>query len=413
MMRTTLGLALALACAVPALGAEALELKRGVGVHEWLNWAPLDDSGQQYRKPLYQTVDQWRSRYRDLSDWPEGDELARIRDMGFDFIRLTVDPGPLLDKDGADRAEGLAVLEQSVRMATAQGLKVVFDYHLVPQVEAYGQAAMEGPVDAPQLETYRGLLTDTARMLAAVGADKVAFEPMNEPQYYPCDGWAGEDWNKVMASFVASIRAVSTDLTIVATGACGGGPDGLLNLDPSGFDDGAILYSFHSYEPHSFSHQGVGDKAYLAGLPWPNAERTRAEVEAATDELMAAQGRNPLERAATMWTLGGILDEYYASEQGPAQLTRRFADIVAWAEGNGIAANRIFVGEFGVVRMQPDRGGATDEDRFRYVAAVRTLAEQYGMAWSLWEYSNPHGMSLIEPEGPAVPEPLLLRALGL
>lgn len=412
-MKSALGLALVLACAAPTLGAEALELKRGVGVHEWLNWAPLDESDQHYRKPLYQTVDQWRARYRDLSEWPEGDEFARIRGMGFDFIRLTVDPGPLLDKDGADRAEGLAVLEQSVRMATDQGLKVVFDYHLVPQVEAYGQAAMEGPVDAPQLETYRGLLTDTARMLASVGVDKVAFEPMNEPQYYPCDGWAGEDWNKVMGSFVASIRAVSADLTIVATGACGGGPDGLLNLDPSGFDDGAILYSFHSYEPHSFSHQGVGDKTYLAGLPWPNTVRARADVEAATDELMAAQGRNPLERAATTWALGSILEEYYSNEQGPAQLERSFGDIVAWAERNGISSERIFVGEFGVVRMQPDRGGATDEDRFRYIKAVRMLAEQYGMAWSLWEYSNPHGMSLIEPVGPAVPEPLLLRALGL
>lgn len=393
--------------------AEAIELKRGIGVHEWLNWAPLDDTGLHYRKPLYQTVDQWRTRYRELGDWPEGDEFARIRRMGFDFIRLTVDPGPLLDKDGADRAEGLAVLEESIRLVTAQDLKVVFDFHLVPQVEAFGQAAMEVAVESPKLDAYRELLGDTARMLTSIGVDKVAFEPMNEPQFYPCDGWAGQEWNAVMGSFVASIRAVSSDLTIIATGACGGGPYGLMQLDPSAFEDPAILYSFHAYEPHSFSHQGVGDKAYLTGLPWPASGRSRAEVEAMSDELMAAQGLGPLERAMTLGMLGGVLHEYYAEAPGPAQLRQSFADVAAWAERHDIASDRIFVGEFGVVRLQPDRGGATDQDRYRYLETVRTTAEGYGMAWSLWEYSNPHGMSLIEPQGPAVPEPLILRALGL
>ncbi len=36
---------------------------------------------------------------------------------------------------------------------------------------------------------------------------------------------------------VQAIRAVSTDLTIVATGACGGGVAGLVNLDARAFDD--------------------------------------------------------------------------------------------------------------------------------------------------------------------------------
>ena len=59
------------------------------------------------------------------------------------------------------------------------------------------------------------------------------------------------------------------------------------------------------------------------------------------------------------------------------------------------------------------RMGAFDADRLRYIAALRTLAERNGMPWAIWEYSNPYGMSVIEPIGPAVPDAELLAALGL
>lgn len=406
--------AVILGCMImPSMGAEALVLKRGIGIHEWLNWAPVDESGLHYQKPLYQTVEQWQTRYRDLADWPAGNEFARIRDMGFDFVRLTVDPGPLLDNDGRDRAEGLAVLEAAVSEVTGQGLKVVFDFHLVPQVEAFGQEAMESEVGSPQLEAFRELLGETAAMLVRVGIDSVAFEPMNEPQYYPCDGWAGEEWQKVMASFVSTIRAVSTDLTIVATGACGGGPYGLIQLDARQFDDPAILYSFHTYEPHEFTHQGTGDKLHLAGLPWPASERSRAEVEATSREAMTADGMDDTEQDAVLAALDGMISQYYAEGWGSERLEQGLDEVLAWAGEQGVAPERLFVGEFGVTRFRPESGGALDVDRFRYLRAVRTLAEAHGMAWSMWEYSNPHGMSLIQPEGPAVAEPGTLEALGL
>lgn len=392
---------------IPPTPGTALELHRGIGIHEWLNWAPVEVDGT-YRQPPYQTTTEWRTRYRDLEDWPPGDEFLRIKAMGFDFVRVTVDPGPLLEDGGSRREEGLRVLREAVATVVAADLNVVFDFHLVPQVERFGQDAMEGPVDAPQLTEYRYLLRDTAEMLADIGVDHVAFEPMNEPQYYPCDGKGGEDWNRVMASFVAAIRDASADLTIIATGACGGGPFGLLNLDPAPFlDDPAILYSFHMYEPHEFTHQGVGDKEQLAGLPWPAAARTRIAVEQIALEATETSG------AALSDGAQALLAAYYADDWGVRQMADVFADVRDWAAIRGIAPERIFVGEFGVVAQAPGRGGALPRDRARYLAAVRSFAESYGMAWSMWEYSNPHGMSLITPSGAALPDPLILEALGL
>ena len=80
--------------------AASLELHRGIGIQDWLNWAPIntDANGNftTYRWPPYRSNDEWLSAYRPLSDWPAGDQFVRIKSMGFDFVRLAVDPGPLL-----------------------------------------------------------------------------------------------------------------------------------------------------------------------------------------------------------------------------------------------------------------------------------------------------------------------------
>ena len=57
-------------------------------------------------------------------------------------------------------------------------------------------------------------------------------------------------------------------------------------------------------------------------------------------------------------------------------------------------ANRLFMGEFGAILMSKDgRMGAFDGDRLRYLTAVRQEAERFGIPWSIWEYSNPYGMT--------------------
>ena len=72
------------------------------------------------------------------------------------------------------------------------------------------------------------------------------------------------------------------------------------------------------------------------------------------------------------------------------------------------------MGVFGAILMSADgRMGAFDADRLRYLTALREAAEANGVPWSIWEYSNPYGMSVIVPDGPAVPDTKLLCALGL
>ncbi|HTN61621.1 MAG TPA: cellulase family glycosylhydrolase, partial [Devosia sp.] len=362
-----------------------------------------------YRQPPYNTMQEWLSGYRPLADWPQGDEFARIKGFGFDFVRLSVDPGPLL----ADRQAALEVLERDIRLITAVGLKVVFNLHPNPQVEAYSPLALEQAAGTPEIARYDAMLADTAAMLVRIGTDKVAFEPYNEPAYYPCDGGSSADWQTIQGGQVQAIRAVSTDLTIVATGACGGGVAGLVNLDARAFDDPNVLYSFHMYEPHSFTHQRL-ENGWASGLPWPARMRSRRDAEAALTERMTAAGIGFLEQQGNWLHLAGDISDYYERDWDEAAMADLFAQAVDWAKANGIASQRLFMGEFGVIEMTAKGdAGALREDRDRYLTTARTLAEAYGMAWSYWEYSNPFGMTFILPEGPAVPDKTLYQPLGL
>jgi endoglucanase len=411
-VRTLVVLALLSGPTTPA-AASPLELHRGVGLHEWLNWSPINADGT-YVWPPYRTVDQWLAVDRPATDWPPGDQFTRIRQLGFDFVRLSVDPGPLLATEGTKRQDPLDILKTDAAMLTAAGLKVVLNLQAVSQVRAYSMDMVNAGSGSDAVARYRQMSVDVARMLTALGTDKVAIEPFNEPAYYPCDTGGHGDWQIVMDDAVKAIRSVAPDLTIVATGACGGSVDGLTDLDPT-FDDPDVLYSFHMYDPHSFTHQRLDDpNLFGSGLPWPPSAGTPQSVVAALQAHMQAAGLDDGARQANLSVVRPYIDDYFNRNWGEAQLAQRFADAAAWAKAHNIPTSRLFMGEFGAILMSDDgRSGAADADRLRYLTDVRTQADIYGIPWSIWEYSNPYGMTVIVPKGPAVPDPELLAALGL
>lgn len=161
----------AVACLFGLIGgamAEPVALRRGVGVHEWLNWSPLAKDGSYALAP-----------YRSERDWLSGsgrspigraqDPFALIRSLGFDFVRLSVDPGPLLASDGAVRQQALDVLAAAVERVTSTGLKLVFDLHGVDQVPAYGMGMISGGADSGSVARYRRMVVAVAAMLDRIG----------------------------------------------------------------------------------------------------------------------------------------------------------------------------------------------------------------------------------------------------
>ncbi len=322
-----------------------IAFKRGVSIHEWLNWSPVLPTGA-YRWPPY----------RPLKDWGDVQDFERIKAMGLDFVRLSVDPGPLLASDQDHLAQALTLLKSDIGTVTATGLKVVLDLHPVNQVKSWSAAAIE--VSPLVAERYRNVVAAAAAMLQAAGTDRVALELMNEPQFYPCDGDGGRDWEAVLTGLVRAAREAAPTLTLIVSGACGGNVTGLIQLDPARLNDDKLLYSFHFYEPLPFTHEGKSS-----------------------------------------WSADLVAE--------------RFGQVRAWAKANGVPANRLFLGEFGVTAAGKDHAGVPDTDRFAWLDAVRRAGEGLGAAWCYWEYSNPYGMSLTTFDRNRRADPVALAALNL
>lgn len=380
-----------------------LQLKRGVAIHEWLNWSPVGEDGNYVWPP-----------YRDVAEWGGPHDFARIKALGFDFARLSVDPGPLLASDGKRRAQAVARIEKAVRQVTASGLKVIVDLHPVGQVQAWSAVSLEVPADDPMAARYRSAVKSVAAMLQRAGTDRAALELMNEPQYYPCDGSGGRKWAAVLERLVGAAREAAPDLTLVVSGACGGNVTGLVQLDPARLGDDRLLYSFHYYEPLPFTHQGVAEAGDVKGAPWP-ADAVATPLALVYAKLLIGQDEEatPDSRQARLKAARRYLDGYIASGAGEASLRARFDEVRAWAGRHGVPANRLLLGEFGVMAANDRRGGALDADRYRWLDAVRREAEALGAAWAYWEYSNPHGMSLTTVDQSRRPDTVALKALGL
>jgi endoglucanase len=402
----SVALLVALALGLSSLGASSddgpLSLRRGVTIQEWLSWAPLTPEGD-YRWPPY----------RDLEGWGSEADFAEIKAFGFDFVRLSVDPGPLLSSAGDRLPEAVARVELAVRAITRAGLKVVLDLHPVSQVKAWSPEAIEGAPDRPALLRYETVVAALARMLTDVGTDKTALELMNQPQFEPCLGAGGRNWETIVTGLVRAAHDVAPDLTLVVSGACGGTITGLVQLDPANFGTNRVLFSFNFFEPQGFTQQGQPGATAVKGAPWPVTDKEAALALVYSELLLDDEVLTPEEHAKRLAKIRSHLDAYVAEGGSVERLRARFGEVRAWTDRHGVPRRNLLLGAFGATAATGLRGGALDAHRFFWLDTVRREAEELGAAWAYWAYANPYGMSLRSPDRARRSDRIALKALGL
>src|ERR1700683_453200 len=95
--------------------ARSEKLKRGINAREWF--------AQVYDKLGYPP--------QHFQAWTTADDIALIKSMGFDHVRLSVNPQPLMQNHRPDEipAEYLGYLDAAMKIILDQGLAVVVDLH--------------------------------------------------------------------------------------------------------------------------------------------------------------------------------------------------------------------------------------------------------------------------------------------
>ena len=308
-------------------------------------------------------------------------DFKLIKSLGFDHVRLSIDPEPLIadPQAGTLRADAMARLDKSVAQITAAGLNLLLDIH--PE-EPYKDKLAKGDDTPARFLAFWG---NFAAHFAPSDPQKVFFEVLNEPQMEDWYRWQG-----IQARAVARIRAFAPKHTILATASGYSKIDALLAAEP--VRDENVIYTFHDYDPMWFTHQGANwgtqGWVFLRGVPYPSNP----------ENIQAVLGQEPDERIR-------LEVQRYGLERWDA--TRIGAEVAAmaeWAQRRGVP---LYCGEFGVYRAY-----SNPAQRVVWISDMRTALESKHIGWAMWDYQADFG--LVTKNGSAtVVDQDVLRALGL
>jgi endoglucanase len=313
-------------------------------------------------------------------------DFKLVRSLGFDHVRLSIDPVPLIaaakgaaDPAAADPAAAvqgaadqgdaeqgtvldpaaMARLDTTVQRLTQLGLAVVLDIH--PQEDWLVNATSTAAGTTKFLSFWKSF----AEHFAGTDPEMVFLEVLNEPHIVNAPRWANDQ-----ARLVAVIRAAAPLHTMIATGADFGGISGLIQLEP--LSDRNVIYSFHDYEPMEFTHQGATwagkNLIPLRGVPYPS-----------TPENVA-----PLLPKLTDDAARRDLGAYGQDRWDVTQMQHRIELAVSWAHDQHVP---LWCGEFGV-----DRDFSPPADRIRWITDMRKTLEADGIGWDLWDYQSQFGL---------------------
>src|SRR5271167_1228291 len=296
--------------------------------------------------------------------------------MGFDHVRLSVNPGPMVKRDEADLipADYLAELDASVKMILDSGLAVVLDLH--PEEDFKQKLSGDAFV-----EQFADFWRAFAKHYSSWDAEKVFFETLNEPEVRDAYRWYG-----IQARLVEVIREAAPQHTVIVEGARWADDDDLVFMEP--LRDGNVIYNFHFYEPHIFTHQGAtwGANYWHAvkALPYPSTPESAERVAANVPD---AQKR--------LWVVRYGLEHWDA-----ARFDAEFAQVGAWAKRWNVP---VTCNEFGVYRRV-----SRPEDRAAWLSDVRSALEKHGIGWTMWDYSGSFGM-VTRMQGQSVVDPVTVK----
>lgn len=345
--------------------ARSRHLLRGINLSEW--FAQVYDK-RGYTREHFET-------------WTTGEDIALIKSMGFDHVRLSVNPQPMFTRNQPNQlpAEYLGYLDAAVKMVLDQGLVVVLDMH--PDSDFKERLAK----DDTFVEQFADFWRAVAQHYSTWDADRVFFEILNEPEFTDRYRWLG-----VQAKLAAAIREGDPHHTIIAAGARWSNDDELLFQEP--LRDRNVIYNFHFYEPHIFTHQGATWGEYywhwLKGLHYPSTPESAEQVSTLVP--------NEVDRLRVI--------RYGREHWDAARLAAEMKQAAEWARRRGVP---LVCNEFGVYRTYSD-----PQDRAAWLHDVRSAFEHNGIGWTMWDYSGSFGV-VVKKDGKAVPEESVLKALGM
>ena len=252
------------------------------------------------------------------------DQIAR---WGFDHVRLPVDYNVIQRRDGTMIEEGLERIDRAVAWAEAKGLGLVLDLH---KTQGFSFDAGERESGFFENEAYQELFYKVWDCFAErYGAKpgRVMFDLLNEvteARYLPA-------WKRISREAVRRIRQRAPETRILLGSYRWNSAQTLPELDAP-YDE-HVIYNFHFYEPHAFTHQGAYWEA-----PYRDISPRYSYAESGAGEAYFEDFLAPALEKAEKEGCGLYCGEYGVIDVvPPAEAVKWFRDLHAVFQRHGIA----------------------------------------------------------------------------
>ena len=320
------------------------EIKRGVNVSHWLS----------------QSQARGQARANHITE----QDFKRIKEMGFDHVRLPIDEVQFWDESGNKLDEAWQLLTNALEWAVKYDLRVIVDLHTLRSHnfvlrEGEKNALYEDPAELQKLIDMWAQLSEQIKRFPI---SMVAYEFMNEPV---ADD--PEQWNQVVEKVHAALRKLEPKRKLVIGSNRWQSVGTFKDLRiPAG--DKNIILSFHYYNPMFVTHYraswtDVG--RYTGTVTYPGQLISNQDYEQASEPVQKIISDN---EGLTEWNRDRIKND--------------MADAIKLAGDLGL---QLFCGEWGAYQRTPR------DLAYAWMKDMISIFDECNIAWTVWCYDADFG----------------------
>jgi len=283
-------------------------------------------------------------------------DFINMKSMGADVIRLPVKMHSMTGGAPEYVLDPLLLkfLDTAVDWAEKHQLYIIIDNH------SFDPAA---PTD----ENIDRILLKVWAQIAQRYKNRskyVIYEILNEPH-----GISDSRWGEIQGLTIEAIRKIDTTHAIIVGGTDYNSISKLSSLPE--YSDPNLIYTFHFYDPHVFTHQGaswdVPSLASLAGVPFPANSIRMPRTPDDLKETWVEDALKNYKNDAAFSTLAASLDK-----------------TVAFSRERNVP---VFCGEFGVYMVQ-----SPAKDRVIWYELITGMLKKRNIARTSWDYFGGFGI---------------------
>ena len=313
----------------------------------------------------------------DFNKYSEQDFID-VKHLGADVVRLPVrfHDYTLSDKKHTLNKGLFILLDTIADWAEKHKIYLILDNHSFHSINA-----TDPKIDKILIPVWKQLVKYFRKR-----SEYIIYEILNEPH-----GIDDNLWNKIQEKTIKAIRKIDKNHLIIAGGTNYNSIEKMTKLPV--YKEKNIIYTFHFYDPHIFTHQGAmwnrPSLAPLAELPFPLGDNSLPEVH---------------ETFKGTWVEEAL--KYYSEDSKLEKLCETLDKAQNFGREKGVP---VYCGEFGVFMLQ-----SPEEDRVKWYRFVCEELNKRNIPWTCWDYFGGFGIFKSQERGefPADLDYDVINALG-